>query len=71
MSTSNEIKTLVDEINKYSGTQRGTEAKMRYDIIKLEEERKRNKYSFINTLILSFIAVVNLVLAYFKYIEGK
>jgi hypothetical protein len=71
MNKSTEIKILVEEINKYSGTQRGNEAKMKYDILKLEEERKRNRYAFVNTLLLSFIAIVNLVFVYLKYIEKK
>lgn len=64
------IKDLVDETTKYAGTQRGNEAKLQYDMLKLEEERRRNKYAFINMILLSIIALANLIFVYLKYTEA-
>lgn len=61
------IKELVKEIVDYAGTARGNIAKSKYDILKLEEERKRNLYSFINMFLLAIIALVNVVVAILNY----
>ena len=60
MKTSKPIKELLEDIVKYQGAERGTTAKIEYDYIKLEIERKRNSYQFIITILLTIITIINL-----------
>ena len=61
---------LKDEILKYSGTSRGQKAMLEYEALKLEEERKRNKWLYYMSFSLAIIAVVNLVVAIINLFQG-
>jgi len=67
MKMSEDLETLANEIIRFAGTKDGEVAKIKYDILRLAEERRRNKIAFSNTILLSVIAIANLVLAYLKF----
>lgn len=62
-----ELNKLVEEALTYAGTSAGREALEKYEIIKLETERKRNKYLFAITIILAAVAVMNFILEVIKF----
>lgn len=63
------IEELVKEINDNAGTSRGDSAKIKYEIVKLETERRRNQYLFVISICLFLISLSNLVLAIMKFME--
>lgn len=69
MSNKDKFKSLVQEANNYAGSERGNKAKIKYEIEKMEQERKRNFYLFLISIALFSIAVTNLVFAILKYIN--
>tara|TARA_R110002111_G_scaffold85992_5_gene134741 strand:+ start:616 stop:819 length:204 start_codon:yes stop_codon:yes gene_type:complete len=58
----NTYKQLAKEINEYAGSSRGEEAKVKYELLKLEAERKRNNYLFFISISFFIIAITDLVL---------
>jgi len=62
---------LYNEILQYAGQKRGDEAKAKYEIYKLEQERKRNSLLLFNTILLTIITIVNVVIAFLKYMQDK
>lgn len=64
-----DIKELVKTIKEYAGTSKAEAAKVQYDIIKLEEERIRNKYLFRISILLFVIAIANVAIAIITFLN--
>ena len=66
-----EFEDLKKEILENIGSSRSEEAQTKYEVLKLEEERKRNQYLFWISIMLAVIAVANLIIALIKLFSEK
>jgi hypothetical protein len=66
-----QFEELANEAVNKTGYSQGDDAKNKVDIFKTYTEFKRNKYLFWNAIILSVIAVTNLIIQIVKLICGS
>lgn len=59
----NEYKDFLDEWKNSIGTKRAEELRQKYEILKLEQERKRNTYLFFISVLLALITLLNFSIA--------
>jgi len=64
-----QLKTLIQDVARLSGTEEGNRLKVEYDVYKQEADRKRSILLFYNAIILSIIAITNLVFVIIKALK--
>ncbi len=69
MSNKRSTKELLEEIYDYPNEDRGKEARIIYEVKKIETERRRNIYIFIITILLSVITILDITLKGLEFIS--